>query len=163
MMFLSEVTEILSYNPETGAFLKNGIPTGSTVLIGPKGYKKPYIVIYIKSKKYLAHRLAMLIQSGQWPTDEVDHINGNGTDNSIKNLRAVSRQENQKNKRLRSDNPSGIAGVFFRNGKWRVRISSNGTRFNIGTFLTLLDAAAARKSAEIRHDFHELHGSVRDL
>jgi len=43
----------------------------------------------------------------------VDHINRNCTDNRLENLRWVTRSENSRNYTKRSDNTSGIMGVYF--------------------------------------------------
>ena len=116
-----------------------------------------YRVITIKSVRYYEHRLVWLYVNGAWPEDQVDHINGIVTDNRIVNLRSVTNSENRKNVAISSNNTSGIVGVSWRakSERWRVSISKK----EIGGFDNLLDAACARKSAEIKLGYSPRHGS----
>ena len=50
----------------------------------------------IAQKKIYAHRAALALVTGEWP-EEVDHINGDPSDNRITNLRPVTHRENGKN------------------------------------------------------------------
>lgn len=82
----------------------------------------------------------------------IDHINRNGLDNRLKNLRPVNNSENSLNCKLRSDNTSGYTGISwyrFRNHKnWNSRITINKKRINLGYFENLQDAIKARKYYE---------------
>lgn len=75
----------------------------------------------------------------------VDHINGNTLDNRRKNLRAVSRSENGRNKKLNSNNTSGYQGVYFhkKTKKWKAAISINAKSVHIGLFFTKEEAYEA--------------------
>jgi len=46
-----------------------------------------YVRIGVDGGKYTAHCLAWLYTHGVWPSDQIDHINGNRSDNRIANLR----------------------------------------------------------------------------
>lgn len=74
---------IFNYDPEEGQLtrIKTGVVVGSSVYF--KTNKKRYIQIGLNNANYLAHRLIWLYLYGYWP-DQVDHINGDGTDNRIK-------------------------------------------------------------------------------
>lgn len=52
------------------------------------------------------------------------------------------------NKKLRSDNKSGHAGVTFKDNKWVARISVSGVEHHLGSFVTKEEAIAARKDGE---------------
>lgn len=126
---------------------------------------KSYLVVRFKDMYMHVHRIAATIAYGDIPDGvEVDHINGDGLDNRIENLRLVTRSENMKNMRKRSDNKSGVTGVSKgRRNKWRSRIRVNNTEISLGEFSTVDEAAKARARAEIKYGFHENHGSERDL
>lgn len=107
-----------------------------------------------------AHRVIWLYMTGDWPARDIDHINGDTTDNRWQNLRAATRLENSKNQKNRSTNTSGVLGVSreSRSGMWKAQIQINGRRKNLGRFSTIEEAAAVRKDAERRHNYHPNHG-----
>ncbi|MDD0156969.1 HNH endonuclease signature motif containing protein, partial [Shigella flexneri] len=56
-----------------------------------------YNAINIDGVRYFAHRLAWLYVYGEWPKQEIDHIDRNRRNNAISNLRDVSRVVNALN------------------------------------------------------------------
>lgn len=107
------------------------------------------------------HRFVWFRETGEWP-DCIDHINGIRTDNRWCNLRNVTKQENNRNAKLRKDNSTGYQGIDFmkKEGKFRARIlgSNTGNSIYLGLFDSLEEAIVARKAAEIEHGFCENHG-----
>ena len=96
-----------------------------------------YTTIKIDGRIHRAHRLAWLHVHGEWPNDQLDHINGSRSDNRLANLRAASHSENQHNQRKpRSDNKSGFLGVFPYRGKFRAMIRIDGKQRSLGDFST---------------------------
>ena len=86
---------------------------------------------------------------------EIDHINGNRTDNRIANLRAVTRGGNMQNqRRAHASNTSGLLGVYYKpkNKKWAAQIQANKKRMNLGLFKTAEEAHTAYLKAK-----RELH------
>lgn len=121
-----------------------------------------YIAISIDSKKYLAHRLAWLYMTGEWPENQTDHIDHVRDNNKWDNLRKATNQENLKNQSIRKNNESGITGVCWHKtaNKWMAYINlSEGSKY-LGIFTDWFEAACARKSADNKYGFHENHGRI---
>lgn len=123
-----QLKSLLFYHEETGIFFwtKNA----SEVLKGKPagGLWGRYIHIRLHGKMYPAHRLAWLYKTGQWPTNQIDHINGDTRDNSFKNLREATASQNGANKKLSTNNTSGVKGVRKApNGKWVASVSKGNT------------------------------------
>jgi hypothetical protein len=108
-----------------------------------------------------AHRVAFAHFYGHWPTDKVDHINQNRSDNRIENLRDVSPQENSQNQKLSKRNTSGVTGVTWHNQrkKWMAQITVSLKTHTLGIYEKKADAIAARKDAERRFGFSANHGT----
>jgi hypothetical protein len=114
---------------------------------------KGYVVVGLKGKQYLAHRIVFLMHHGYLPK-VTDHVDGGKTNNRIENLRECSYSQNNCNTTLRKDNKSGHKGVFFRKdtNKWSARINYNGVDKSLGCFLNKEDAVEAyRKAADELH------------
>jgi hypothetical protein len=166
MINRSDLVSALSYDPDTGVFKWLDPDSNKYVPGGVAGTRntKGYIQLWFKGGRGLAHRLAWLYVYGEIPCGQIDHINGVRDDNRISNLRVVENQDNSKNRRMRKDNKIGIQGVRMRGdaSTWVASIAVDFKQVHLGSFPTLLDAACARKSAEIKHGFHANHG-VREL
>ena len=119
-----------------------------------------YLLISLLGHKYSAHRLAWMYTHGEWPDGEVDHINGDPSDNRIVNLRVVTRAENRRNAALRKDSPSGYPGVWYdeKRGFWGARMRYDGKLMQLGRFPAYEIAVEAKKQAEEIYGFHENHG-----
>jgi len=89
----------------------------------------------IKSRHYQNHRILFYIYHGYLPKF-VDHIDGNPLNNSIENLRAASRAQNNHNAKLRKDNRLGIKGVSWDRSvnKYRARVRYKGRSHLAGLF-----------------------------
>jgi hypothetical protein len=109
---------------------------------------------------YAAHRVVWILTYRKGPIGFIDHIDGDRSNNSVPNLREVSRQENAMNKSIQRNNHSGCMGVHWhkKDRVWKAYISYAGQRTNIGSFAIFDDAVKARKEAEIRLGFHPNHG-----
>lgn len=157
--------ELLRYEPETGQFYwrvaRGGIRcAGASAGFIDRRECPRYWKIRIDRRTYFAHRLAWLMMTGEWPSLQVDHINGDGFDNRWANLREVTNQENQQNAKLPRDNSSGAPGVWWNKARkqWYAQIGSREHRRRLGQFDRLEDAVAARKAAERELGYHPNHG-----
>jgi len=111
----------------------------------------------INRKNILMHRMIM----NSAPGDEVDHINGNRTDNRRNNLRHVSRPQNSWNYHKRQIGPSGFRGVCYQANckKWKAQIRHNIKNYHIGLFDTPKEAAIAydKEARRLRGAFARLN------
>lgn len=118
------------------------------------GWKMPngYFNVQVDKKNYGIHRLIFMLHYGFLPK-EIDHIDGNPSNNKIENLRAALRIENGKNKKLSKNNTSGVSGVVWnlKNKKWYARIICNKKFIHLGCFDDFIDAVIARKKAQQKY------------
>lgn len=157
------IKSILNYCQDTGTFTWK-INRGSNKV---KGFSAGhihkttgYVSITIDKKFNAAHRLAWLYMTGSFPENEIDHINQDKADNRWINLRDVTTSENLKNKKLRSDNKSGISGVYFDKPtkKWEVRIRCDNKNHYFGRYTDKEKAIEIRDEAIKGFDFSDIHG-----
>lgn len=137
------IEDNLSYDKSSGNFywmenrangkVKAGSLAGSKTT---KGYRQ----IRIFGKWYKCHRLVWLIETGDWPKDQIDHVNNNGLDNRFENLREVSNYQNCVNRRRKSR--SGSVGVYYdqKNQKWITGSFKDGKYLNLGRYTTREEA-----------------------
>lgn len=103
-----------------------------------------------KKKKVYMHRVISGVKD---PKIEIDHIDGDGLNNTRANLRQATRSENMCNRSNQRNNTSGWKGVYRRDNKYRAQIEIRQKSRHLGTFDTPEDAAAAYDRAA-----RELHG-----
>ena len=122
---------------------------------------KEYIQLHVGRKKYLAHRVAYLIHFGVIP-EVIDHLDGDGTNNKILNLRDGTLSDNARNTKRSSANTTGHTGVYANKRNplrpWRVFIKVGGKMMSRGTFKTIDEAIVERGIAEREHGFSQRHG-----
>lgn len=163
---------ILDYNPETGGFVWKVSPAQCVKAGQVAGSirRRGYVSIQISGKTYLAHRLVWLYVHGDFPEDQIDHINRIKDDNRLVNLRACTRSENLANQGKNANNSSGHKGVCWHRAekKWRATIGFEGRLVQLGQFSNKEDAARAynEKASELFGDFaclNEISISSLDL
>lgn len=109
---------------------------------------------------YLEHRLIWVYFHGEIPDGHVvDHINHDGLDNRLENLRLVTQSQNAKNMPKYSSNRSGLPGVHFSQTKrvWVAQTNIAGKRVCLGWFDNIFDAACARLSSLVYLNYHPNH------
>jgi hypothetical protein len=135
----STLRETLIYDPETGIFTRR-IATGRwgrSKPGTPVGYVDRLGRVNIRLEGlHRAHRLAWLYQTGEWPIAEVDHVNGNPSDNRWSNLRPATRSQNTQNAKMKRFNSHGWKGIYFckQTQKWKARVIANGKSIYLGVF-----------------------------
>ena len=158
---------ILTYDSITGLFYWNNSKPGIRKDRVAGSLKNGHIYIQHGNEKYLAHRLAWLYVSGEWPKNEIDHKNNIGNDNRWCNLREATRGQNNYNSSLYSNNSSGYKGVSWhiREKRWRAYIRIHTKRINIGSYNIKEEAALAYNKAAIKHfgDYAKLNEVKAEL
>lgn len=151
--------EVLSYDPETGEFVRiqrttNAVRVGQRAgWLNPNGYR----YIEVCGERFLAQRLAWFYVTGEWPPHEIDHKDCDRNNNRWSNLRKATRTQNSHNSRLKPSSTTGYKGVYFdkRYGKYAAKIRHHYTRLSLGYFDTAEEAhrAYVAKSTELYGEF----------
>ena len=158
------LNQLLRYEQETG-HLKWKTTRGRAVEGQTAGWQNlapksttPYLKIQIYQKTYCAHRVAYYLHTGVDPLDkQVDHIDGNGLNNTWSNLRLASGSQNCANTGIKSSNTSGYKGVHYykRNKKWGAIIRDTGKNRFLGLFSTpeLAHMAYCKAATDLHGEF----------
>ncbi|MEN3238292.1 HNH endonuclease signature motif containing protein [Methylobacterium ajmalii] len=144
---------LLVYNPATGVFywiqpkvLQKLRPDGRAGSLGRNGYE----YIRVNGKLYLSHRLAILYMTGSRPEADVDHINGDTSDNRWVNLRGATRQQNLWNSSPRAKKIVRQKGVWRYKQGYRASIYVDGRSRHLGVYSSAEEAHAAYAAAAVR-------------
>jgi hypothetical protein len=140
--------QLFLYDPDAGTFTRK-IRVGKKGKVGMiAGHVRDggYHYVKIDSRNYLASRLAWLYMTGEWPQNDIDHINEDKADTRWVNLRAATRTQNQANRGPTCRCKTGYKGVFRVDRKanpFRAAIRVSGRLEQIGVFPTAEEANAA--------------------
>lgn len=153
-----DAAKIWAYCPETGRIIwkVERRCAGGKVFPGTTAgtVKDGYMQIGTGGAHFRAHRIAWLLMTGSHaPSDmDIDHINGDRSDNRWSNLRLATRSQNNVN-RKRAKTASGVNGVYQRRdtGKWHARVTVNYRVILLGQFNTKEESVAARHQGEAEH------------
>lgn len=146
-----DLRELVVYDKNTGAFrrlIKGRVGSPYTV--------DGYIRLRIDGVSFRAHRLAWLYVTGDWPSNQIDHINGNRADNRFENLRDVTTKQNTMNQReAHKNNKSGLLGVRVRSdgSGFYASIKIDGKARYLGSFKDALAAHDAYVTA--KREYHQ--------
>lgn len=119
--------------------------------INAKGYR--YVHISLDGERHLiaAHRIIWVMTTGEWPANEIDHLDGNTGANRFDNLREATRAENNRNCRVQHQSRLGLKGVRARGQNFTAQIQIDGKIAHLGTFDTPERAHEAYKLAAVQH------------
>lgn len=155
------VRDWLVYNAQTGVFVwrkesRQGRPLIGKIAGSFHG-KRGYSLIKLRGFRLIgAHRLAWIYVYGSIPEGlEIDHIDGNPSNNAIANLRLATSRQQKRNKRVQSNNRRGLKGAYYhachKGKKWRSQIGLGNRMVFLGYFHTAEEAHAAYGAAAIEH------------
>jgi len=152
------VQHLFDYNSETG-ILKWKNPTNTKIRKGAVAGSKTfnYYRVNIYGRNYRVHRIIWLYVYGYFPENDIDHIDRNGQNNKLNNLREVSVQCNIRNSKLSVNNTSGVKGVHFDkiNFTWCASIKVNNKLYALGNYNDYIEASCARLAAEQCLNWHD--------
>lgn len=162
MLTAERLRELLHYDPATGIFIRRvartNAPAGSVA--GSK-HSGGYLTIWIDGRARKLHRLAWLYVYGHWPAQQIDHRDGDRSNNRIANLREANRSQNSQNIKCAYSNnkSSGLLGVYWHRQaqKWQAKIQIDGRSKSLGLYDNPSIAHMHYLNAKVRlHPFQTL-------
>lgn len=150
-----EAKRVLDFKPKTGEFrwkVSNSNRVRAGDIAGSVCRLTGYRLIGVHGVLYRANRLAWFWMTGEWPNGQVDHANGHRADDSWRNLRVATPQQNTVNSKRQSNNTSGFKGVHKHGSRFRARLRRHGKSFSLGVFNTAEEAHAAYRVVADRYD-----------
>ena len=159
MNLTERLRELFLYDPLTGWFTyrvhrsqrRIGTRAGSPSGHGYRRLGFDYIKIY-------EHQAAWLYIYDEWPP-EVDHRDGDKSNNALANLRIATRTQNNFNSK-REPGQSGLRGAYLdkRNLQWYSKIQIGGQVKYLGAFDSAEEAHQAfMKAVELHHGEFAFH------
>jgi len=142
MMTQEQVRQMFDYNSKTGK-LRWRVGRRKGRVAGSTKNKYGYVMLILgkhPKKGYYGHRLAWLWVHGEWPS-EIDHVNGQRSDNRLTNLRLATRSQNMANAQLgRKAGKGGLKGIHFEkrnpHNPWIAKIQKDRRQYHLGCYAT---------------------------
>jgi len=102
-----------------------------------------------KTRRFLVHRLMGIVFLNMEASQQIDHKDGDPSNNRLDNLRVCTSAQNQFNRNITKSNTSGFKGVTWDKGwkGWKASIKQNGKSYNLGRFDSKQEAAKAYDAA----------------
>lgn len=115
-----------------------------------------HVRVEINDSMYMAHRIIWKLAYGTIPdTMQIDHVDGDPSNNKLDNLRLVTNTQNQLNRK--ADKGRKYKGVYKSRDKFKAEITTAEGRVFLGVYGTPEDAARAYNEAAKEH-----HGNMHD-
>lgn len=159
---IDQLKHKLHYDPESGIWTWLNPPNHNSRLKGQHAGNRRYdgyLIIRIKGRNYYSGRLAWFYMTGEWPKDEIDHVDRDPSNDCWANLREATSSQNKFNRTYK-----GLRGVYRKGKKWMVLVGQS-------SYLCLFDSleeACAVRDAEakrlggdfaILNNYEECHDS----
>lgn len=146
--WLDHIKNNYTYNRKKGQVFNN--KTGKPSLIAnSRGYLHVGVTVKGKTKSSRTHHLVWFFEYGEWPTSQLDHIDGNKLNNHFTNLRLATGRENTQSYHRLKRSSSKYLGVSWRKDRkiWTACIYINKAHKWLGYFECELEAARAYDKA----------------
>lgn len=154
MLTQARLKHLLHYDPESGMWTWLVDRPGRGAKVGDRPTHKEgsgYIQFSVDGRNYHSKRLAWLYMTGDWPPEEVDHIDLDRANDRWSNFRLASHSQNMANRAVFSNNHLGVKGVRrdanMKSKPFRARIYVDGRSKHLGYFETAELANAAYLAA----------------
>jgi len=162
---VDEITRRLHVDLDTGVCIWKDATKHHRPLVGREAGSprlqqhtgKSYWVIKINGIPYKRSQIVLAVATGRWPTDTVDHIDGDSLNDQASNLRHATVTQNAWNHKRRAkkaDTPMGVRRLI--SGRFQARIAVNKQQRIIGVFDTVEAAEAAYQQAR-KESFGAFH------
>ena len=155
----NRLKQLLKYDSKTGVFTRKLTTSTGKYKVGDKagGYNSQgYIKIHLEKNIFRGHHLAWLYVYGEWPKEQIDHINGIRDDNRIVNLREINNSGNCQNiRKPQKNNKTGFLGVSYmkNRNKFRASITVNWKYIHLGLFNKAEEAYQAYLEAKRKYHY----------
>lgn len=150
---LGDVEPLFHFDPATGRlYWKVARGNQAAGSVAGSRYKKG-IRVNVNGHRYYVHHIVWLFATGTWPDREIDHRDGDNTNNRPNNLRLATPSQNNANRRAWGRH--GVKGVRQHGKSFQARISINGHKIHLGTFKCKHEAHRVwfEKAQEIHGEF----------
>jgi len=142
---ISELHRLFSFDASTGRLWHRG--NGKRA---DRPSRDGYRRVFVRQEAFAAHRVIWAIVTGSYPNGEIDHINGDRSDNRPCNLRTATKSQNAVNRRYAKQKqgnelPRGV--VLHKTGRYQSQICVRRKTRYLGLFNTIDEAKAAYDAA----------------
>lgn len=115
---------------------------------------KAVATVTLGRRQYQVSRVVFALANGFDPgKKDIDHIDGDRSNNNPSNLRAVTHSQNCFNRTTGRNTVSGVPGVRWLKAinRWSSFITVNKKVIYLGCFIEKEDAITARREAEVKY------------
>jgi hypothetical protein len=149
---LDRLKNVFAYCPDTGRLTWLVVPSGNVAVGQIAGclIKDGYRKVVVENYQTYAHHVAWYFITGDWPSEQIDHVNGDRADNRACNLRLATQSQQNYNTKINVANTSGHKGVArcSKTNRWRAYITVGKKQKFLGNHMSFEDAVSARRAAE---------------
>lgn len=153
LLTADDIREHIEYDPDAGTFTwLKARHRGRWPANRPAGYVRGgYLAIKLRQVKVLAHRLAWVYMTGEWPEALVDHWDNDKLNNRWGNLRLATPSQNAMNS-IGKRGAARLKGASWdtTNEQWRASICIDGFQQNLGSYATEREAHEVYKAEAVK-------------